>query len=280
MTIYKKISNQYLDSDKETAGIRTHSRYAENIYLLLNSKELFFNFGAEKDKYTAFTDEINKKIIKKMGIVQYTVESIKKECEYSKIDEEFLPLALSWLWIKGYYAIFHLLALLIALEKSDHRYIFDKKFNTHQKIIIHINELLSKNPFNLNALNNVFPGSDLEKFTTKNHENLKRLTKFDQNLYKLSIKKAFKDNRKKYGVKDARQKQYSIFNLCLNYREMFNYSGFHYIETDIERNQTEIKTLYFSSHFVILKMVNVLVEYLHKKTDGELHNKLFEIKIL
>jgi len=276
MIVYKKIINSYPAFDDETAGIRTHSRYVGNIYLLLKSKNLIFNL--EKDKYTSFEDEINKKIVKKLGIVQYTIESIKKECEYSKIDEDFLPLALSWLWIKGYYAIFHLLAILIALEKSDDKYIFDKKYNSHQKIIIVANELLSKKPFNLNELNGVFCGSDLEKFITKNHENLKPLRSFDQNLYKLSIKKVFKDNKKKNGIKEARQKQYSIFNFCLNYREMFNYSGFHYIETEVEQNQEEIRKLYFTSHFVILNLVNAIVEYLSKKTDRALHDKLLEIK--
>ena len=269
--------NRFSRKDKEYCGIRTHSRYVGNIYLLLNSAKLTFNLELEKDKYLGFKDEINKKIIKKLGIVQYTVESIQKECEYSKIDEDFLPLALSWIWIKGYYAIFHLLSLLVAIEKSDEKYIFDKKFNLHQKINNNVNELLSKKPFNLNEINEVFCGSDLEKFVTKDYENLKTLSEFDQNLYKLSIKKVFKDNRKKNGVKEARQKQYSIFNVCLNYREMFNYSGFHYIETEAEQNQEEIKKLYFASHYVILALVNAIAEYLSKKTDGALHDKLLEI---
>ena len=267
----------YPDSDEETKGIRTHSRYVGNIYLLLKSNKLLFNLKTENVKYIAFKDEISKKIIKKMGIVQYTVESIKKEYEYSKMDEDFLPLALSWLWIKGYYAIFHLLSILVAFEKTDDKYIFNKRFNSHQKIIIIVNELLSKKPFNLNDLNSVFSGSDLEKFCTKDHENLKTLKIFNQNLYKLSIRKVFKDNRKKNGVKEARQKQYSIFNFCLNYREIFNYSGFHYIETENEQNQKEIKNLYFTSHFVILNIVNAIGKYLVEKTNGELRNKLLEI---
>ncbi|OGZ17848.1 MAG: hypothetical protein A2V72_00725 [Candidatus Nealsonbacteria bacterium RBG_13_37_56] len=272
-----KYSKMFMSSfNKINEGLRTHSRYVGNVYILINSNKLFFSLN-NGDKYTEFNGETNKKIIKKMGIVKYTIDSIKKEYEYSRIDEDFLPLALSWIWIKGYYSIFHILSLIIAFEKSDSKYILDKNFNSHQKIVTHINELLSKNPFNVNELNSVFCGVDLEKFVTKDYENLKPLKRFDEKLYKLSIKKVFKDTRKRNGVKEARQKQYSVFNFCLNYREMFNYSGFHYIITENKQDQVEIKRLYNYSYSVIMNIVKAMAEYLSNKTGGELHDELIKI---
>lgn len=267
------------ETDEDSAGIRTHSRYARNLSVLVKSNAPSFNIPSSV--YRDFSDVETQKIIKKLNIVQYTVDSIKKEFEYSKIDEEFLPLSLSWLWIKGYYSIFHLLSLLVAQEKTDARYLFDKKYNGHSKILVLSNEILCQHkPFNISHLNSVFLGSDLEKFTTSDSENLRNVEVFGENLYKLSIKKVMKDEKKKDGIKTVRTRQYSVFNLCLHYRERFNYSGFHYLESELEKNQDEIKKFYNASYEVILSIVNALATYLASKTRGDLNEKLQEIKHL
>lgn len=265
------------ETDEDSRGIRTHSRYARNLSLLIRNNTP--SFSIPTSVYGNFSDTETQKIIKKLNIVQYTVDSIKKEFVYSKIDEEFLPLSLSWLWIKGYYSIFHLLSLLVAEEKADARYLFDKKYNGHSKILILSNEILCQHkPFNISHLNSVFLGSDLEIFTTSNSENLRNIETFGENLFKLSIKKVWKDEKKKDGIKNVRLKQYSVFNLCLHYRERFNYSGFHYLESELEKNQDEIKKFYEASYEVILSIVNALAMHLANKTSGDLNKKLLEIE--
>ena len=199
---------QYTRYKEKDSGLRTHSRYVGNIYLGLHNKKLEFNLSSPK--YNEFSDSENQKILKKIGIISYTLRTIIEERKLPEDDEEFIPLAISWLRIKGYYCMFHLISIIIAYEKKDSRYILNKKYNSHNKIKNIINDLLAKNPFNISFLNSVFTGLELEKFITKNHENLKTLKSFDELLYKLSIKKVFKDEKSK--IKDKRIQLYSFFH--------------------------------------------------------------------
>lgn len=266
------LMNKVVYQNKDS-GLRTHSRYVGNIYLGLYNKKLEFNLSSTK--YNGFPTSENQKILKKIGIISYTLRTIIEEKKLSEDDEEFVPLAISWLWIKGYYCIFHLMSIIIAYEKNDSRYILNRKYNSHNKIKNIINDLLAKDPFNISFLNSVFTGLELEKFTTKNHENLKTLKGFDDLLYKLSIKKVFKDEKSK--IKDKRVQSYSFFSLTMNYRERFNYQGFHYLECDNEGDQEEIKNFYVSSYETISLISKALIKFLIKNTKGEIHDKLLAI---
>ena len=113
-------------------SIRTHSRYVGNIYAGLYNKNLIFKL--QDLPYDTFDVVSTEKIIKKISIVEHTLKSLRQEKVFSDDDQDFKPLAISWLWIKGYYCIFHLISIIIAFEKKDSRYVLDKKYNSHVKI--------------------------------------------------------------------------------------------------------------------------------------------------
>lgn len=277
------------EENKDFLGIRTHSRYAVNIYALLKSNHISFNLTKALN-YSKLDGE--DKIMKKLDIVKYTIDSIQTEHEFSKQDIEFMPLSLSWLWIKGYYGIFHLLSLLISLEKSDSKYILNRKFNEHGKILSLINEcLISNGGFSVDSLNTTFNGSELNKFKTVNHENIKRIDQFDDSLYQLTLKKVYKEETKSKlkGLRGSQRKNqaekidnkhYSIFDIFHYYRERFNYAGFHYLDSDDQPyNKLELNKFYYASYFIIISIVKSVIKYISSQTNGELNAKIKEIKI-
>ena len=115
-------------------GIRTHSRYVGIVFLGLYNNKLDFKLASQP--YKEFSDLDNKKIEKKISIISYTLKSIVEENSFANEDEEFMPLVISWVWIKGYYCFFHLMSIIIAYEKNDSKYILDKQYNSHTKISI------------------------------------------------------------------------------------------------------------------------------------------------
>lgn len=285
------ISNDWSlpEENKDFFGIRTHSRYAVNIYALLKNNNISFNLGQALNCKRLAGEE---KIIKKLDIVKYTLDSIQTEYDFSRQDVEFMPLSLSWLWIKGYYGMFHLISLLISLIKSDSKYILDRRYNEHTKIISLFNEsLVSNSQFSVDSPNTTFNGSELNKFKTDNHENIKRVKQFDDSLYKLTLKKVYKEEVKSKlkGLWSSQRKKqsekintriYSIFDIFHYYRERFNYAGFHYLDSeDKPYNRRELNKFYSASYFIIISLVKSVVEYLSSQTSGELNTKIKEIKI-
>lgn len=276
------------EENEDLMGIRTHSRYVLNIYKLINGNKIVFDLGRSLN-YENLTNE--QKILKKLEIVKYTLESIKTENIFSQQEEDFLPLSLSWLWIKGYYAVFHLASLLVSFEKNDSRYMTDRKYNGHLTILSIINQIvLSKQPFNLNPLNNNYSGAELNAFKTLDHLNLKNVGTYSEDLFKLSLKKAYSEEvkiklKEMRGIKRNKEltkiniKNYSIFDLFHYYRERFNYSGFQYLDCeDLPYNSLELKKFYFSSYAIISSIATLLVNYLISKTAGKINSKLVEIK--
>lgn len=282
------LSSDYsIDDNEDYFGIRTHSRYVLNIYKLIKDKEIQFSID-RPTKYSAISNE--QKIIKKLEITRYTLESIKTEKGFSEQEIDFLPLSLSWLWIKGYYAIFHLISLLISLENNDSRYMLDRGYNEHSKIISKFNNLIvDYQPFNLNELNRVFSGSDLSNFKTLSHVNIRDIIRYDESLYKLSLKKVYREEskvklKKIRGIKHKREverlfsKQYSIFDLFHYYRERFNYIGFQYLDCDnLPYNGLELQKFYFASYGIITIMNKSIVKYLISRTSSNISLKLHEI---
>jgi len=250
-------------------GLRTHTRYVRNISLGL-SDDLFFNLYNKK--YLDFAPKENEQIGKKVGIISHTLRTMKEEHDIAKKDEEFRNLTTSWLWIKGYYCFFHLFSIIISYEKKDSRYVLDKKYNAHSKILNLINEILVQKPFNVQYLNNFYLGGELEKFATKDHENLKNISIFNENLYKLSVKKSFKYDGSK--IKEKRQKKYSFFNLAISYREKFNYQGFSYLELNDPLNDAELNKFYESSYNIIYFINKSLITFLADNTTGDIKRKL------
>lgn len=275
---------------QDDLGIRTHSRYVVNVFKLIGSKRLTFKL-TRSEKYASLLNE--EKILKKLEIVKYTVDSIKTEHLFSQQDNEFLPLALSWLWIKGYYSLFHLLSLLISLEKNDSRYMLERKYNDHSKIISIGNEILtSHKPFNFLELNNSFTGSVLYAHKTQDHVNLKNVDSFNLDLYKLSLKKAYSEE-KKAKLKGLRGKKrdtlqakidskcFTIFDLFLYYREKFNYSGFQYLDSgDQINNFSELSKFNLCSYEIVISLSSSIVEYLCENTTGKVNEKLNEIRAI
>lgn len=269
-------------------GIRTHSRYVVNIYKLILGNKLIFDFGSSL-KYSNLKNE--QKILKKLEIVKYTLNSIKSENGFAQQDSDFQTLALSWLWIKGYYSLFHLTSLLISYEKNDDRYATDREYNSHIKILSIINEIIvSKRPFNIDHFNDNYSGFELNAFKTTNNVNLRNVVTFDGDLFKLSLKKVYSEDVKTK-LKDLRgskraglllkinQKRYCIFDLFHYYRERFNYSGFQYLDCDgMPYNFQELNKFYVSSYTIITLVSTSMVDYLIKKTSGEINKKLIEIK--
>lgn len=278
------------EDNEDLMGIRTHSRYVLNVYKLIDGNHIIFDLGRTSN-YGTLTNE--QKILKKLEIVKYTLESIKTENTFSQQEEDFLPLSLSWLWIKGYYAVFHLASLLISFEKGDSRYMTDRKYNDHLTILSIINQIiLSNRPFNLSRLNNNYSGTELNSFKTADHLNLKNVATYNEDLFKLSLKKVYSEEIKVKlkgirGSKRSKQlakintKRYSIFDLFHYYRERFNYSGFQYLDCeDLPYNSLELKKFYFSSYIIISSIATIMVNYLINKTTGKINSKLVEIKKL
>lgn len=276
------------EDNEDLMGIRTHSRYVLNIYKLIDGNQIIFDLGRTSN-YGTLTNE--QKILKKLEIVKYTLESIKTENSFSQQEEDFLPLSLSWLWIKGYYAVFHLASLLISFEKNDSRYMTDRKYNDHLTILSIINQLISfKRPFSLSHLNNNYSGEELNSFKTLDHLNLKNVAVYSEDLFKLSLKKVYSEELKvklkgTRGTKRNKQlakintKNYSIFDLFHYYRERFNYSGFQYLDCeDMPYNSLELKKFYFSSYTIISTVATIMVNYLINKTTTKINSKLTEIK--
>jgi len=276
------------EDNEDLMGIRTHSRYVLNIYKLIDGNKITFDIERQSN-YGDLTNE--QKILKKLEIVKYTLDSIKTENAFSQQEEDFLPLSLSWLWIKGYYAVFHLASLLISFEKNDSRYMTDRKYNDHLTILSIINQIVSsKRPFSLNHLNDNYSGADLNAFKTLDHINLKNVATFSEDLFKLSLKKVYSEEvRVKLkgirGIKRNKQltrinnKNYSIFDLFHYYRERFNYSGFQYLDCeDLPYNSLELKKFYYSSYKIISSIATLVVNYLIGKTAGKINAELIEIK--
>lgn len=274
--------------NEDLMGIRTHSRYVLNIYKLIDGNKITFDLKSTSN-YGDLTNE--QKILKKLEIVKYTLESIKTENTFSEQEEDFLPLSLSWLWIKGYYAVFHLASLLISFEKNDSRYMTDRKYNNHLTILSIINQIvLSKEPFSLKPLNNSYSGAKLNAFKTLDHLNLKNIATYSEDLFKLSLKKVYSEEVKvklkgMRGTERNKQltkvnaKNYSIFDLFHYYRERFNYAGFQYLDCeDLPYNSLELKKFYYSSYTIITIISTLLVNYLIGKTTGKIKSKLVEIK--
>ena len=63
----------------------------------------------------------------------------------------------------------------------------------------------------------------------------------------------------------------------MNYRERFNYQGFHYLECDNSGDQEEINKFYNSSYETIASISKALIDYLIKNTKGKIHDKLLII---
>lgn len=277
------------EENRDFMGIRTHSRYVVNIYALLKQADLIFSLQQPLARRKLVGED---KIIKKLDIVKYTLDSIQTDYKFSQQDVEFMPLSLSWLWIKGYYGLFHLISLLISLEKSDGRYMLDRKYNEHGKVLSLINECLtSRGEFNIKQLNTTYSGKHLNKFKTDNHANIKNIDQFDNDLYQLTLKKVFKEETKlklkglrgslrKKQAEKIDSKCYSIFDIFHYYRERFNYAGFHYLDSDDQPdNQLELSKFYQASYFIIITLVKSINDYLTSQTDGKLKLKLEEIKI-
>lgn len=258
---------------KKDNGLRTHTRYVGNIYLGIYGQELKFNIP--NTQYIEFSQQENEKVIKKISIILYTLKTIIEEKKICDDDIDFTPLAISWLWIKGYYCIFHLMSIIIAYEKKDSRYILNKEYNAHVKIKNLVTELLHKKPFTLDFLNEVYSGHDLENFVTIGHKNLQTLKNFESSLYKLSIKKVFNDDKDKPKVK--RTKNYSFFALAMNYRERFNYQGFQYLECENDADQEEIRKFYIASYQIIYSISKSLIDFLIENTSGEIKTKFSAI---
>lgn len=276
------------DENEDLMGIRTHSRYVINIHKLIDGKTIGFDLNQSLN-YGSLTNE--QKILKKLEIVKYTLNSIKTEHIFSQQDDDFLPLSLSWLWIKGYYAVFHLASLLISFERNDTRYMIDRKYNDHLKILSIINQIVaSKHPFSLDQLNNNYSGTELEAFKTTDHLNLRNVASFSESLFKLSLKKVYSEEikTKLKGIRGKKRneqltkinaKNYSIFDLFHYYRERFNYSGFQYLDCeDQPYNSQELKKFYLSSYTIIISISTLITDYLIKKTTGNINAKLVEIK--
>lgn len=167
----------------------------------------------------------------------------------------------------------------------------DRKHNDHLKILSIINQIvLSRRPFNLDSLNNNYKGSELNAFKTLDHVNLKNVTSYSEDLFKLSLKKIYKEEMKVRlkGLRGEKRnklqdkfnvKSYTIFDLFHYYRERFNYSGFQYLDCeDLPYNSMELKKFYFSSFTIINSIASVLVNYLVSKTIGKVKTKLVEIQ--
>lgn len=278
------------DDNEDLMGIRTHSRYVINIYKLIHGNTIVFDLNRPSN-YGDLTNE--QKILKKLEIVKYTLNSIKTEHVFSQQDDDFLPLSLSWLWIKGYYAVFHLASLLISFEKNDARYMTDRRYNDHLKILSIINQIVvSKHPFSLDHLNDNYSGTDLDAFKTTDHLNLRNVATFNVDLFRLSLKKVYSEEKKTKlkGMRGTKRnehlakinsKNYSIFDLFHYYRERFNYSGFQYLDCeDLPYNSLELKKFYLSSYTIIILIATLVVDYLVEKTTSKIHTKLIEIKQL
>lgn len=276
------------EDNEDLMGIRTHSRYVLNIFKLIDGNKVIFDLGGTSN-YGVLTNE--QKILKKLDIVKYTLESIKTENTFSHQEEDFLPLSLSWLWIKGYYAVFHLASLLISFEKNDSRYATDRNYNDHGKILSILNQTVSsKRPFSLDDLNNSYLGLELGNFKTLDHANLKNITVYSENLLKLSLKKVYSEetrNRLKglKGEKRSTQKTkidskvYTVFDLFHYYRERFSYAGFQYLDCDNSPyNMRELKSFYFASYTIISSITKALLEYLVSNSTNNIKVRLIEIK--
>lgn len=276
------------DENEDLMGIRTHSRYVLNIYKLIDGNPGIFDLK-RTENYDTLKNEL--RILKKLEIVKYTLESIKTENTFSKQEEDFLPLSLSWLWIKGYYAVFHLASLLISFENKDSKYMTDRKYNDHIKILSMINQVvLSKLPFSIKDLNNNYTGLELSNFKTSDHANLKNISSYNKDLFKLALKKIYLEEVKVKlkGLRGEKRnkllikiniKSYTIFDLFHYYRERFNYSGFQYLDCeDLPYNNLELKKFYFSSFAIINSVALLLIKYLTSKTPSKINAKLVEIQ--
>ncbi len=274
--------------DDDFYGIRTHSRYTLNISKLIEGNQLKFNLRRPSE-YGTLHDE--QKILRKLDIVRYTLDSIKTENAFSIEDREFLPLAVSWLWIKGYYAVFHLISLLISFENNDSRYMTVRKYNDHQNILSILNKLVAtERPFSSDHMNDNYKGIELNEFKTSDHPNLKNLTEFNEELFKLSLKKTYLDLRTKQlmGLRGIKRKQrldavnsrtFSVFNLFLFYRELFNYSGFRYLDCEgVLYIFIELDKFYRTSYSIISCVSSSLIDYLISKTTGNINTKLLAIQ--
>ena len=272
--------------DGDFLGLRTHSRYVENIGIGIDKK---IHFKLNDTEFQKLNDE--GRVLKKLDIVKFTLDSLKTEQKFSKQDEDYLPLSISWVWIKGYYSLFHLICLLVSLLKSDSKYSLNREYSSHSKILSIINQLLrEKKPFSLNFLNMTYTGKELSIFRSTSHENLRNVLSFNENLYKLTLRKIYNDecktglkglrgNIRKKNLDKINTKIFSIFDLFIYYRERFNYAGFHYIENDENfYRKEELKKFYYSSYSIIKSLIHSITDFLSDTTKDNLKNKLFEIK--
>ena len=167
----------------------------------------------------------------------------------------------------------------------------DRKYNDHLKILSIINQIVvSEHPFDLENLNDNYSGADLGAFKTTDHLNLKNVTSFNKDLFKLSLKKVYSEDKKiklkgKRGTKRNEQlvkidsKKFTIFDLFHYYRERFNYSGFQYLDCEDEPyNSLELNKFYFSSYAIINLISTSIVNFLVEKTVGKIKSKLIDIK--
>jgi len=260
----------------------------ENIEIGIDKK---LNFKLDNSEFQKLNNE--ERVLKKLDIVKFTLDSLETEHKFSKQDEDYLPLSISWLWIKGYYALFHLICLLISLLKSDSRYSINREYSSHSKILSIINQMLRENmPFSIDFLNTTYTGNELDAYRSTSHENLRNITSFNEKLYKLTLRKIYNDeceiklkgtrgDVRKKNLEKINTKLFSIFDLLINYRERFNYAGFHYIENDENvYRQEELKKFYFSSYSIIVSLIHSITDYLYSTTKNDLKNKLFEINRL
>ena len=279
------VDYKFPDEDEDYKGIRTHSRYLVNLSLATKSKDISINLKRPVGYIKLDKED---KILKKLEIVKYTLDSIKTDKKFSDEDNEFMPLALSWLWIKGYYIVFHLASLLIALEKSSSKYIFEREYNEHSKILALLNSLLTYEKFlEPSNLNLSFNGKDLKEFKILNHENLKEISSFEENLYKLTLKKIYKEESKvklrnlrrekrKRQLEKLNTKIYSLFDVFLYYREYFNYLD---IEGKIA-NELELAKFYKASYKVIVLLSKAFIDYFYLNTSDKLKSKFGEIRMI
>jgi hypothetical protein len=236
----------------ERLDFETHLKYATRLADLSNGLSATSNIKPMLNK-----DRI-KDLEAKLQLIRLTIKSIKDEYKIVQFDSEYSTASVSWLPIKTYYLIYHLLCIIDYILTNDPASLSAN----HNQCIRAFSKRLSDQSiqFNKPLLNEVFDKS-IFGFTSTSGEHLRKNVS-DDVIFKLLMKKVARYKIKNYmitqSIPNLRQKKHkekmnrfknsfslSIFDFFYLMRLRLNYRDFNFID-NIPASDTKV---YFEEYY-------------------------------
>ncbi len=238
----------------ERLDFETHLKYITRLVRLSSRISITCNIKPKLKK-----DKIEN-IKNKLKLLELTKKSIKDEYKIVQFDSEYSTASVSWLPIKTYYLVYHLLCIIDYILTNNPASISAK----HSKCISIFSKRLSDKSlqFNKPLLNEVFNKS-VFSFTTTSGEHL-RISVSDDVIYKLLMKKIANYKIKNFmitqNIPNLRYKKdkekinrfknslsVSIFDFFYLMRLRLNYRDFNFID-NIPASDTKA---YFEAYYKV-----------------------------